>query len=310
MRLCTIGVDVGGTNIKLGLVASSGRIIAKTNLVTKTYAHHPRHLIDALVAAIRALIQENGKTIKDIAGIGIGLPGLIDVSKGNVIFMTNIPGWKNIPLRRIIQTQLKLPVFIDNDVNLAALGEWKLGAGKGCKNLVCITLGTGVGGGLVLNGELYRGEGFVAGEIGHIPLNEQGPACNCGGMGCFERYVGNRILMDKAAGIFGKENIQPQDVFALANCGNALAVRFWRETATHIGNALVGVINLLNPRLVIIGGGIANNYKFMGKTIQKVIRRRAMKVQKNMVRIVRARLGDEAGILGAHILVKESILGR
>ena len=176
MRLCTIGVDVGGTNIKLGLVAPSGKIIAKTNLITKSYVHHPRHLIDALVAAIRALLLENGKTLKDIAGIGIGLPGLIDVPKGNVIFMPNIPGWKNIPLRRIIQTQLKLPVFIDNDVNLVALGEWKLGAGKGYKNLVCITLGTGVGGGLILDGALYRGEGFVAGEIGHIPLNEQGPA--------------------------------------------------------------------------------------------------------------------------------------
>src|SRR3989338_8027299 len=310
MRLCTIGVDVGGTNIKLGLVASSGRIIAKTNLVTKTYAHHPRHLIDALVAAIRALIQENGKTLKDIAGIGIGLPGLIDVPKGNVIFMPNIPGWKNIPLRRIIQTQLKLPVFIDNDVNLVALGEWKLGAGKGYKNLVCITLGTGVGGGLVLNGELYRGEGFVAGEIGHIPLNEDGPACNCGGTGCFERYVGNHILTAKAAKIFSKKNIRIEDVFDLANRGDARAVRFWRETATHIGNALVGGINLLNPRLIVIGGGVANNYKFMEKTIQKVIRRRAMKIQRNMVRIVRARLGDEAGILGAHILVKESILGR
>ena len=318
MRLCTIGVDVGGTNIKLGLVASSGKIIAKTNLVTKTYAHHPRHLIDALVTAIRALIQENGKTIKDIAGIGIGLPGLIDVSKGNVIFMPNIPGWKNIPLRRIIQTQLKLPVFIDNDVNLAALGEWKLGAGKGYKNLVCITLGTGVGGGLVLNGELYRGEGFVAGEIGHIPLNERGPACNCGGTGCFERYVGNRILMDKAAKLFGQglpsgrrgKSVRIQDVFTLATRGNVRAVRFWRETATHIGNALVGVINLLNPRLIIIGGGVANNYRFMEKTIQQVIRKRAMKVQRDMVRIVRARLGDEAGILGAHILVKESILGR
>lgn len=310
MRLCTIGVDVGGTNIKLGLVSSSGRIIAKTNLVTKTYIHHPRHLIDALVAAIRALIQENGKTIKDIAGIGIGLPGLIDVSQGNVIFMPNIPGWKNIPLRRIIQTQLKLPVFIDNDVNLVALGEWKLGAGKRYKNLVCITLGTGVGGGLVLNGELYRGEGFVAGEIGHIPLNERGPGCNCGGIGCFERYVGNHILMAKAAKMFNKKNIRIEDVFDLANRGDVRAVRFWRETATHIGNALIGVINLLNPRLIVIGGGVANNYKFLEKTIQKVIRRRAMKIQRNMVRIVRARLGDEAGILGAHILVKESILGR
>lgn len=310
MPLCTIGVDVGGTNIKLGLVAPSGKIIAKTNLITKSYVRHPRQMINALVAAIHALIRDNGKTIKDIAGIGIGLPGQINSSRGIVLFLPNVPGWKNVPLRKIIQKQLKLPVFMDNDVNLIALGEWKLGAGRGYKNLVCITLGTGVGGGLILDGSLYRGEGFVAGEIGHMPLNEQGPACNCGGTGCFERYVGNRILMHKAAGIFGKENIRPQDVFALANRGNARAVRFWRETATHIGNALVGVINLLNPRLVIIGGGIANNYKFMGKTIQKVIRRRALKVQRDMVKIVRARLGDDAGILGAHILVKESILGR
>ncbi len=310
MSLCTIGVDVGGTNIKLGLVAPSGKIIAKTNLLTKSYIHNPLRLIDALVAAIHVLIRENGKTRKDIAGIGIGLPGLVDVSRGNVIFMPNIPGWKNIPLRRIIQSKLKLPVFLDNDVNLVALGEWKLGAGKGYKNLVCITLGTGVGGGLIFDGALYRGEGFVAGEIGHIPLNERGPACNCGGTGCFERYVGNHTLMDKAAKVFGKKNITIEDVFALATRGNARAIRFWRETATHIGNALVGVINLLNPRLIVIGGGVANNYKFMERTIQTVIRQRTMKVQRDMVRIVRARLGDEAGILGAHILVKESILGR
>lgn len=310
MRLCTVGVDVGGTNIKLGLVAPSGKIIAKTNLVTKSYMNHPRQLIDALVAAIRGLIQDNGKILKDIAGVGIGLPGLIDVPRGVVIFMPNIPGWKNIPLRRIIQSKLKLPVFMDNDVNLIALGEWKLGAGKGYKNLVCITLGTGVGGGLILDGALYRGEGFVAGEIGHIPLNERGPACNCGGTGCFERYVGNRTLMDKAVRMFGRKNMRIEDTFVLASRGNALALRFWRETATHIGNALVGVINLLNPRLVVIGGGVASNYKFMEKTIRAVIRRRVMKVQRDMVKIVRARLGDDAGILGAHILVKESILGR
>lgn len=310
MRLCTIGVDVGGTNIKLGLVAPSGKIIAKTNLITKSYVHHPRQLINALVAAIRVLIRGNGKAMEDIAGIGIGLPGQINSLQGIVIFLPNVPGWKNVPLRKIIQKQLKLPVFLDNDVNLIALGEWKLGAGKGYKNLVCITLGTGVGGGLILDGALYRGEGFVAGEIGHMPMNEYGPACNCGGTGCFERYVGNHTLRAKAVKMFGRKNIQIEDVFALANRGNARAIRFWQETATHIGNALAGVINLLNPRLIVIGGGVAGNYKFMEKTIQKVIRRRAMKVQSDMVKIVRARLGDEAGILGAHILVKESIFGR
>ena len=310
MPLCTIGVDVGGTNIKLGLVAPSGKIIAKTNLITKSYVRHPRQLINALVAAVRSLVRENGKTMKDIAGIGIGLPGQINSPQGIVIFLPNVPGWRNVPLRKIIQKQLKVPVFMDNDVNLIALGEWKLGAGKGYQNLVCITLGTGVGGGLILDGVLYRGEGFVAGEIGHMPLNEHGPACNCGGRGCFERYVGNRTLMAKAAKVFGKKNIRLEETFALASRGNVRAVRFWRETATHIGNALVGVINLLNPRMIIIGGGVAGNYKFMEKTIQKVVRDRAMTVQSAMVRIVRARLGDEAGILGAHILVKESIFGR
>ncbi|MBI5415634.1 MAG: ROK family protein, partial [Candidatus Omnitrophica bacterium] len=169
--------------------------------------------------------------------------------------------------------------------------------------------GTGVGGGLILNNALYRGEGFVAGEIGHIPLNEVGPSCNCGGYACFERYVGNRTLLAKAARLFRKD-IRLQDIFPLARRGEPRALRFWKETAVHIGNALVGVINLLNPRLVIIGGGVANNFRFMGPTIRKIIRQRAMKVQKKMVRVVRAKLGDDAGILGAHILVKEAILGR
>ncbi|MBI5150694.1 MAG: ROK family protein [Candidatus Omnitrophica bacterium] len=310
MRLCTIGIDVGGTNIKLGLVAPSGRIIARTNLITKSYARHPRHLINALVSAVRDLIRDNGKTAKDIAGIGIGLPGLIDVPQGIVIFMPNIPGWKNIPLRRIMERQLKIPVFLDNDVNVITLGEWKSGAGKGCANLVCITLGTGVGGGLILNNALYRGEGFVAGEIGHLPLNEDGPSCNCGGYACFERYVGNRILMQKAAQLFRDTSVRLPDVFARARRGDRRAIRFWQDAATHIGNALVGVINLLNPRMIIIGGGVANNFRFMGPTIRKVIRQRALKVQKKMVRVVRAELGDDAGILGAHILVKEAILGR
>lgn len=310
MALCTIGVDVGGTNVKLGLVASSGKILAKANLVTKNYSEHPSQLIDALIAAIRTLIQDNGKTVKDLAGIGIGMPGLINFPKGTVIFMPNVPGWNNIPLAKTIQKKLNFPVFIDNDVNLIALGEWKLGAGRGYKNLVCITLGTGVGGGLILDGGLYRGEDFVAGEIGHIPLNEDGPVCNCGGKACFERYVGNGTLMAKAAKMFGKKDIRLEEVFALADEGNARAVQFWKETATHIGHGLVGVINLLNPRLIIIGGGVANNWKFMGPKIQEVIHQRAMNIQKNAVKIVRAQLGDGAGILGAHILVKESILGR
>jgi len=188
---------------------------------------------------------------------------------------------------------------------MITLGEWKFGAGRGYKNLLCMTLGTGVGGGLILNNALYRGEGFVAGEIGHIPLNENGPLCNCGGRACFERAVGNQILLARIKKIFGRD-FSIESVHALAHNGDRRALKFWEETATHIGNGLVGVVNVLNPPLIIIGGGVANNERFLFQTISRVIKARAMKVQAAMVKIVRAKLGNDAGIIGAQVLVKEA----
>ena len=310
MKPYTIGVDVGGTNIKLGLVDRSGAIAARAFLDTKSFYGSKKKLTDVIIGAVRDLIEEKRLASKDILGIGLGLPGPIDSKRGIVNFLPNIPGWKNVPLKSIVQKKLHIPTVVDNDVNLITLGEWKFGAGKNYKNLMCMTLGTGVGGGLILNGALYRGEGFVAGELGHMPLNEKGPDCNCGGSACFEYYVGNGYLLKKAAKIFKNKNIQLSDVFFLAKQGNARAIEFWEEAATHIGNALVGVVNLLNLRLIVIGGGVSNNYQFLGKTINAVIRRRAMKVQAKMVKIVRAKLGNDAGIMGARVLVKESIRER
>lgn len=303
----TIGVDVGGTNIKLGIVDSLGRVRYRTVLETKRYVRHKNRLIDALIHAVQELVRDNQIAWKEILGVGIGLPGLVDFQKGVVISITNIPGWRNVPLRDIVRKKLKVPVHIDNDVNLITLGEWKFGAGRGFRNLVCMTLGTGVGGGLIFNNALYRGEGFAAGEIGHIPINEQGPACGCGGYACLEHYVGNRTLLSKAAKIFKNKDIGLPDVYRLASQGNTRALEFWNEAASHLGSALTGLINLLNPRLIIIGGGVSNNLKFMRKTILRVINRRAMRVQKRMVKIVRARLGDDAGIIGAQVLIQDAL---
>jgi len=307
MKRYTVGVDVGGTNIKIGLVGRTGNIVARSNIATKKYHKHKARLIDALMDEIKKLIAAKGLTSKHISGIGVGLPGLIDNAKGIVGFLPNVPGWHNVPLKRIIQSKLRIPTYLDNDVNLVTLGEWKFGAGKDCANLICFTLGTGVGAGLVFNNCLYRGEGWVAGELGHVPLNEKGPKCTCGGWGCFERYVGNRVLQKKAERLFRKKNIQLPEVYALASRGNARAMKIWKEAGVHIGNALVGVINLLNPRMVIIGGGVANNIRFMSKPINEVINKRCMKVQAKMVKVVRAQLGDAAGIIGAQVLVKEAI---
>jgi len=309
MKKLVIGIDVGGTNTKLGIINRSGNVVARTSLSTKSYMLNKNKLIDAIVDSIKGLILEYKVSCKDIIGIGVGLPGLIDPKKGIVKILTNIPGWKNVPLKNILQKRLNIPVFLENDVNLITLGEFRYGAGINQKNVICMTLGTGVGSGLILNGMLYEGEGYAAGELGHMPLNEKGPSCNCGGFGCFERYVGNKYLEKKARRYFKNNQLTLEDVGRLAGKGNKKAIRFWEETALHIGNALTGVVNLLNPNLIIIGGGVANSYRFISRVIRDTIRARAMKVPGAMVKISKAKLGSNAGLLGAKVLVDEMMRG-
>ncbi len=303
MKKYVVGVDVGGTNIKLGLVHPRGFVIARSHFPTKPFSSSKSKLITVLAKEIKKIIACEKLEIREVVGIGIGLPGLIDYGKGIVRFLPNIPGWKNVPLKSILQKKLNMPVFVDNDVKLITLAEWKFGAGRGVKNLICLTLGTGVGSGLILDNRLYRGAGNAAGELGHMPLNEQGPACNCGGFGCFERYVGNKPLFALASRIMNTPDMTTPKMFALANQGNAKALRFWHEAAIRIGNGLVGVVNLFNPQLIIIGGGVSNNEKFLFPTIRTVIKRRAMGLQASMVKIKRAEFGDDAGIIGAQVLV-------
>jgi len=303
MKRYVVGVDVGGTNIKLGVVAPSGQVIVRTSFATKPFASSRIKLIAAIAQEIEASIITAGLTKDKIAGVGIGLPGLVDYEKGIVRFLPNIPGWNKVPLKAILQKKIKLPVYVDNDVKIITLAESKFGAGRGVKDLVCLTLGTGVGAGLVLNGHLYRGEDNAAGELGHMPLNENGPKCNCGGFGCFETYVGNRALFALASKIMGKPGVSTEDMFALAQKKNKKALYFWKLAAQHIGNGLVGIVNLLNPRLIVIGGGISNNEKYLFKTITSTIRRRAMSLQGSAFKIKRAKFKDDAGIIGAYVLV-------
>ncbi|MDE2027404.1 MAG: ROK family protein [Candidatus Omnitrophica bacterium] len=303
MKQYVVGVDVGGTNIKLGVVNPAGKVLVRTSFATKPFASHHSHLITALAREIEASIITAGLHRRQIAGIGIGLPGLVDYEKGVVRFLPNIPGWRNVHLKSILEKKIKLPVFVDNDVKIITLAEFKFGAGRGARNFVCLTLGTGVGAGLILNGQLYRGEDNAAGELGHMPLNEHGPKCNCGGEGCFETYVGNRSLFALASQIMKKPGMTTQDMFALAKKGNKKALLFWKTAAQRIGNGLVGIVNLLNPHLIIIGGGVSNNERFLFKTIAQTIRRRAMSLQGKAFKIKRAQFKDDAGIIGAYVLV-------
>ncbi len=305
MKKYTVGVDVGGTNVKFGLIDPSGAVLHRNRLVTKSYGSDKNRLIKALAEGVLGLIAASGISKAQVAGVGIGLPGLVNPKDGLVIFLPNIPGWRNVPLKAKLEKYLGLPVYLENDVNLITLGEWGFGAGRGCCNMIGMTLGTGVGAGLILDGKLYRGEGFAAGELGHMPINFEGPRCNCGSFACFETFVGNGRLQRMAEEKFQRPGIALEDVFQLAKTGNVKALRFWQETGETIGTGLIGAVNLLNPTHIVIGGGVSRSHQFLFPAIRRTIKARAMAVQGRMVKIVRARLGDDAGIIGAQILVNQ-----
>lgn len=308
-----VGVDVGGTFIKVGLVRGS-RVLRQEVLSTASFSG-PVSCARGIASAVRLLLQGPGGSI---IGVGVGMPGLVSYPKGVVHSAVNLPGrWKEVPFGPMLRRALHCPVHVDNDVNLMALAEWKLGAGRGTKNLLCLTLGTGVGGGLVLEGRLYRGEKGVAGEVGHIPVSQEGPRCNCGGRGCLERYVGNREMVEwvKRELVRGRKSritqlvqgdlkrLTPEVIDRACRMNDPLAKQTWRRVGFLIGFALSGVVNLIAPERIVVGGGVAEAGEPLLKAIRQTLRQRSMKGVRD-VSVVPARLGSAAGMIGAALLVQ------
>ena len=309
-----IGVDVGGTNVKIALVSDKGKIIYSNSIPTRAEMGY-EHTINSMKDAIRDLLKETKMKPTDIEGVGFGFPGQIDCKKGVVRLAPNIPGWVNIPIASIIEKEFGIPTRVDNDVRTATLGELNYGAGVGCENLVCITVGTGIGSGLVVNGKLVRGANNAAGEIGHIKLNMQGgPLCGCGDRGCLEAYASGPSIVALAEEYIrgGKSTkyrelanpeITPYIVAVAAKEGDPVARQIFRIMGEYIGMGLVSVVNLLNPEKIIIGGGVAESGDILFDPIKETIAKRAMTIQKE-VEIVPAQLGNTAGVIGASLLIK------
>lgn len=311
-----IGIDIGGTNIKLALMDRYAHLKAKSIFSTVRFRGKDA-LINELVRQIRLLLSEYSITKKDIAGIGIGAPGAVDIRTGTVHYFTNIPNWREVALGDILKKKLGIPVFVDNDVNVMALGELRFGSGRGAKNMLCVTLGTGVGGGLILDGKLYRGSSYAAGEFGHVPINIDGPRCNCGSWGCVEAYVGNRYMVRDVAARLKKgqaslikkmvkndlSKITPEVIDAAAHAGDKFAKEVWVDAGNKVGIALAGVVNLLNIEKIVIGGGVAKAGRILFDSIKDTIRARAMKLPAKTVKVVKAKLGYDAGVIGAATLV-------
>jgi len=311
----TIGIDLGGTNVKIALLKNVNIIVQKTSIETDKHKGRSK-LIAEIIKIIKQLIKDNKLKKSQIAGIGIGVAGPINFDRGFIHNLTNIKGWKNTPLKQMLTKKIGIRTFVDNDVNVVTLGELAFGAGRGFKDILCLTLGTGVGGGIVLNGHLYRGPNFTAGEIGHIPISITGPKCNCGGTACIERYVGNKFIIQRAKElvknnkkslIFKYANnqiskITPKIISQAASDKDKTALLIWREVGNYLGIALSGLVNTLNPELIIIGGGVAKAGKPLFDSIKKTIKLRSMKNPASFVKVVPALLGEEAGIVGASVL--------
>lgn len=311
-----IGIDVGGTNVKIALVNDLGQIIYSNSVPTRAEMGY-EYTVNNIKQAIYDLLKETKSDSKDIEGIGFGFPGQVDYQAGIVKNAPNIPGWVEIPIAKIFEDEFHIPTRVDNDVRCAALGELKYGAGKGTENLICITVGTGIGSGLIINGKLVRGASNAAGEIGHIKLQMQdGPICGCGDTGCLEAFASGPAIVAMAEDYIkgGKSTkyremangnpITPYIVCEAAKAGDPVAKRIFTIVGEYIGIGLASVVNLLNPEKIIIGGGVADAGDLLICPLVETLKKRSMKIAGETVEIVPAQLGNTAGVIGASLLIE------
>ena len=306
-----IGIDVGGTRIAAGLVDRKGRMLKEARAFTPAAAG-PFAIVDAIISLIEEVSV--GAHPSEIAGIGVGLPAQIDFLKQTVEFCTNLP-LAGVDMRSLIMSRVKHSVTIDNDGNCAGIGESRFGAAKGVRDFVMITLGTGVGGALFLDGAPYRGSRGLGGELGHMVVQLDGPPCPCGGNGHIESYLGRPAIAARgraAAGEFRGQAIRDEaggdanavtaeDVIKAALKGDEIARDILLDAGGVLGEALVGIVNLLNPKLVVVGGGIGESCGFLVERAAEVINDHALAGRRD-VRVVQAELGNDAGVLGAAAL--------
>ncbi|HEX3031124.1 MAG TPA: ROK family glucokinase [Bacillota bacterium] len=306
-----IGVDLGGTDIKAGLFQRDGRMLNNLTVPTAGDAG-PDAVIGRIVKVVNKL-RAQAEPGRELLGVGIGVPGNHDLATGTVVSWSNLK-WYNVPIKAMLETQLALPVSIDNDANAAALGEHWQGAGRGTSHMIMVTIGTGIGGGLILNGSLYRGAGGSAGEIGHTILLPGGPECNCGVAGHLEALTAAPWIVARAQRALEQgrvsqlsriEPLEAEHIFGAARQNDELALQVVAETADYLAMGLANLVNIFNPELIVVGGGVAKAGEQLLEPIRKGVSRLALKLPAKMVKVVAAALGNWAGSYGAAAIMLE-----
>jgi glucokinase len=307
-----LGVDIGGTDIKLGLLDGEGEIRGSGKIPTR-----PAEGPEAAAARVRLWLAESAAGAGAIAAAGVDCAGLIDGGRGFLHVSPNLSGWENVPLREIFEHALGVPAIVENDANAAAYGEWARGAGRGLGNFVCLTLGTGVGGGVIINGALYRGASGFAGEIGHAVIQADGPLCGCGNRGCLEALIGAGAIVDRAVGMLRAAGESrgvwgdPPTVEAISRAaasGDAVAAAAFEETGRWLGIALANVVHILAPEAIAIGGGVAGAGDLILGPARSTVRDCVMDEEMaSSVRIVPAGLGNRASFIGVSLLALDRL---
>lgn len=309
-----VGVDLGGTKIATALTDTDCQIIKYESVRTEA-ARGPEPIVAQMVSEIQRITE--GLPKESLLGIGVACAGLIEPGTGKVLYSPNL-NWRDLPLKDMIASQINVPVYVGNDVNMAALGELHYGAGIGKKQMVCVFVGTGIGGGIVIDGHLYEGANGFAGEIGHATIDWDGPDCPSGNAGCWEGYASGtamqrRTLEAMARGeatmltemIHGDESKMRVELIAEAAAkGDALAQRIIAETGEYLGAGCANLVNILNPERIILGGGVIRGIPELVDMVNDVVQRRALKDAAEAVDIVKARFGREAGVIGGAVLAK------
>jgi len=315
-----VGVDLGGTNIVAGALAEDGSDLLALRSEPTRADQGADAVVDRMARMIDTVIAETiaqtGARRDDVIGVGVGAPGPLDRERGIVVTTPNL-GWTNFPLRDVISERTRLPVRIDNDANCATLGEWWLGAARGASNVIGMTIGTGIGGGIILGGRLYHGSSDVAGEIGHATIDITGRRCKCGNYGCLEAYAsgpsiadrarealtGDDCLMVKMAG-GDPSQITAATVYEAAKKGDDIALDVVRETSRFLGAGIANLLNIFNPEVVVIAGGVTQAGETLFTPLRHEVRKRAFKPAVDACEIVPGTL-VAAGVVGAVAAYKQ-----
>ncbi len=307
-----LGIDLGGTKILTAVANKQGKMLSRDHSITPAKEGQDVVVKSILESVGRALDQAH-IAAADLTAIGLGAPGLSNPETGILYTSPNLPGWRDVPLRDIIAKELGKEAFLINDANAAAVGELYFGAGRGARNFIYITVSTGIGGGIIIDGKIYTGPTGTAGELGHMVINDEGPQCNCGNKGCWEtlasgtalsREARHRIKEGAATSILkyaggNVEKINAEAIHEAAQTGDKLANELIARTAYYLGVGLANLINIFNPEVIIIGGGLSNIGDMLLKPAFEEAGRRAFRQSYQAVRFARAELGRNSGVLGA-----------